>query len=235
MERRLDMRRGFTLIELIVVLAIIAVLTALIAPNAVNYMQSSAAAVCAANRRGAKQELTVELALNGDAANLDSVMERYADGCPGGGKLYYKLSDSGVFVGCSLHLPGEVVSVDRYIEATKAVGKTSPYAGRDKVVEYLVNNGGLDKVSDTMLADAGLSGEELYWRPYYVGSTADPQIVLFAAPGETGVNGWRARMVYVNGELYVAAEEYGSVAGFYKYKTAEEIESALSPSFKPVG
>lgn len=234
MERRLDMRRGFTLIELIVVLAIIAVLTALIAPNAVNYMQSSAAAVCAANRRGAKQELTVELALNGDAANLDSVMERYADGCPGGGKLYYKLSDSGVFVGCSLHLPGEVVSVDRYIEATKAVGKTSTYAGRDKVIDYIVKNGGLERVSDAMLKAAGLSGTELYWRPYYIGSTAAPQIVLFAAPGNSGWNNWSAQMLYVDGQLYVAKKGSGSVAGFYNYKTVEELEKTLSTSFTPV-
>ncbi len=233
MERRLDMKKGFTLIELIIVLAIIAVLAALIAPSAINYIQS-AAAVCAGNRRGARQELIFELAMNGDGAALESVMDRYADGCPGGGKLYYKLSDSGVFVGCSLHLPGGAVSLDRYIEATKEVGKTSTYAGRDKVIDYIVKNGGLERVSDAMLKAAGLSGTELYWRPYYIGSTAAPQIVLFAAPGNSGWNNWSAQMLYVDGQLYVAKKGSGSVAGFYNYKTVEELEKTLSTSFTPV-
>jgi len=69
-------KKGFTLIELIVVITILGILVAIAVPSILNYIGAAEDAVFAANVRTAKAEIGLEIAL-GNASDLAP-----ADGYP---------------------------------------------------------------------------------------------------------------------------------------------------------
>lgn len=97
---------GFTLAELLVVVAIIAVLVAIAIPVFGGALDRARAATCAANRRSLKSELTVEYMLEGSAESVAAVFAADKDSyiCPGGGTISYKINaDNSITVSCSIH------------------------------------------------------------------------------------------------------------------------------------
>lgn len=103
------MRSGFTLAELLIVIAIIAVLVAVSIPVFGGALEKSRAAVCMANRRSWLAELSVgsmleEITLGPGTvyAKDDDKSKMYT--CPSGGEIYYQTTADGLIkVYCTKH------------------------------------------------------------------------------------------------------------------------------------
>ena len=101
-------RRGFTLMELLIVVAIIAVLVAVSIPVFMSQLEKAREATCLDNRRSLKSVLTVAY-MEGGAENAAAAYTGHAPECvcPSGGTISYTVSDAGsVHVWCSKHDPG---------------------------------------------------------------------------------------------------------------------------------
>ena len=102
--------KGFTLLEVMVVIAIMGVLASIALPNYLAYRQKAYAAHCTANRHYIEM-IEREYFVNQDVANL-KIDESYK--CPSGGVYVWLVSDTNdpgyPKVGCSIHL-AQIVSV----------------------------------------------------------------------------------------------------------------------------
>lgn len=98
---------GFTLAELLIVIAIIAVLVAVAIPVFNSSLEKTRAAVCSANRRSLMAELANAELLGG---NMETTFQAKKAGfaCPEGGTITYSFDErTGVItVRCSKHNPG---------------------------------------------------------------------------------------------------------------------------------
>lgn len=96
--------KGFTLLELMAVIAIIGVLASIALPKYLAYRQKAYAAHCTANRYHIEM-IEREYFVNYDVANLQ-IDESYK--CPSGGVSVWLISDINdpeyPKVGCSIHL-----------------------------------------------------------------------------------------------------------------------------------
>ena len=105
--------RGFSLIELIIVITIMAILTTILTPMLLRYIEQSRAAACASNRDAfvryyavyeieAEVDTTVPAFLS--AAKIDGLPSDKI--CPGGGECAFELNDGHMSVFCSIHAEG---------------------------------------------------------------------------------------------------------------------------------
>ncbi|NLW70415.1 MAG: prepilin-type N-terminal cleavage/methylation domain-containing protein [Eubacteriaceae bacterium] len=97
-------KRGFTLVEVIVVLVIIAILISISIPVFAGIFTRARETACAANRRTLQTVLTMEFAIGGGGA----VEEYYQSSegknvCPSGGVVTYELKNGEVKIKCSIH------------------------------------------------------------------------------------------------------------------------------------
>ena len=103
--KKLTRRAAYTLVELIIVIGIISVLCTLSINVFSGSLEHAENAVCQANRRNMKAELSYAILLNGSepAAVFPEVREKYS--CPSGGSysLDYDAASYTVTVSCSLH------------------------------------------------------------------------------------------------------------------------------------
>ena len=94
---------GFSLVELVVVIALIMVLLSIAAPQVLNYIEQSRKASCLANRHHMEQDERV-YHLEHSMPSL-AIEDRYR--CPSGGTYVWLISDPGTpgypRLGCSLH------------------------------------------------------------------------------------------------------------------------------------
>jgi prepilin-type N-terminal cleavage/methylation domain-containing protein len=109
MDKKSD---GFTLIELIVVIAILGILVAVAVPRVAGFRSMAEESVCATNRKTVERLYTAFLIEN-DIDHMDSVFNQFVnenfDGiCPAGGAISY---DGGI-VKCSVHEDGSEDNVD---------------------------------------------------------------------------------------------------------------------------
>lgn len=97
---------GFTLIDLIVVIAIFGILAALAVPRFVRFRSKAEESVCAANRKIVETMYMAYLIEKGtdheDSIFDQSVIENFDEACPTGGVIRYEDGK----VKCSVHASG---------------------------------------------------------------------------------------------------------------------------------
>ena len=91
--------KGFTLIEMLVVIAIIAILVAIIIPTVMHSTDKAAAATNAANLRSYKAELTTALLAGDDLDAIEPpVSKEYGDLDEGVDATYEQDDETGIYV-----------------------------------------------------------------------------------------------------------------------------------------
>lgn len=102
--RKLRNQKGFTLIELVIVIVIIGILAAVAIPKFVDLRANAEASACKSNQAAIETAISLYVAENGEApSDLEDVAPYMAGGelpeCPSGGT--YSLTGGGLKVTCS--------------------------------------------------------------------------------------------------------------------------------------
>ncbi|ABR46433.1 hypothetical protein Amet_0198 [Alkaliphilus metalliredigens QYMF] len=95
---------GFTLVELIVVIAILGIIVAIAVPRLTGYIRIAEERVCAANRKTVEKMYSAFLLENDHEDSIFSqfLIENFDEVCPTGGVLRYEYEK----VKCSVHEDG---------------------------------------------------------------------------------------------------------------------------------
>jgi prepilin-type N-terminal cleavage/methylation domain-containing protein len=145
-KRHGKLNTGFTLVELIVVIAIIGILIAIAVPAYTGFREKTTGQVCLANRAVFARSYQYELAADGSYASkgdFSGAMEKAVEGsglnrdksCPGGGKFTFSYdSDGNVMIKCSVHGAKEFDN-NIYSKASEAI------FANEKVKKYLNRSG----------------------------------------------------------------------------------------------
>ena len=214
-------RSGFTLAELLIVIAIISVLVAIAIPVFGTALEKSRAAVCTANRRSLKSVLAVSQLLE-SYSSLEDAYTHIGAGetsqytCPSGGTI----SVRGNSISCSKHgVDGELSNI------AQAQDKLNGATGYNAIRKYYANNGGkLPELTKDQAFWTELFGdkalyqnpETLYWRPSSITVDGKTEYIMFASntsyadsgANNSGVNAnWGGYACYYNGTYYVSEKE----------------------------
>lgn len=122
MKKKTD--RGFSLIELIIAIAILIILTGLLAPQFMKYIEKSRKAACLNNIDVMLQEYQVAMIDNPDIKPEDvlDMMVKRGMKCPSKGKYTIRrLDDEHFVVNCGVHGDGEAESTDPKVVLGKDV------------------------------------------------------------------------------------------------------------------
>lgn len=209
---------GFTLAELLIVIAIIGVLVGIMIPVFGTALEKSRAAVCAANRRSLMSALAASQLMEGYSSLEDAYTHTEAGEitqytCPSGGTI----SVDGNTISCSKHgVDGELIDV------TQAQDKLNGSSGFDAIRKYFEDNDGkLPELTkdqafwNVLFGDKKLyqSPDTLYWRPSSVVVNGKTDYIMFAGStayadsgkNDSGINGsWHGYACYYNGTYYVS-------------------------------
>ena len=227
-ERKLN--SGFTLAELLVVVAIIAVLVTICIPIFSASVEKSQSAVCSANRRSLVGELSSEYILGNASVNADGTVpissyqaSQYA--CPKDGELtaVYDAPDGAIYVYCSEHQPYSSLS-DVAAQLAALAGLRSNAA----IARYYANNGDTlpalsngypiwDELIDKWTELYGKtpsfqdSIDTLYWRPSSVSlSNGQVDYIMYASPTAYNASSnhaqWKGYVCFYDGVYYVSNE-----------------------------
>lgn len=227
-HRKKRLTSGFTLVELIVVIVIILILSAVLVPQLLKYVDRANQAKCAQQRR----ELANEFQIMGtDVAGLGECNSAAAVEALLGGDVIQYMIDNGFAQAdatvCPVH--DETYTLDvSYRDNRQNVtfvcpcveslnGYTSifgPYYNNltggqgdaDAMKAYLKDHDGFQKVASSLTAGTNFADKDnLYWRPYRL---KDGTIILYAGEGNSkdgdkNVHAqWKASLLYINGTLY---------------------------------
>lgn len=215
--------KGFSLIELIIAIAILVILTGLLAPNLMRYIERSRESVCIKNRDEIVNIYKVEH-VSDELYTLVSAIRQYQDNCPSEG-IYIAASLELLHpkVGCSIHDSEElgdisdiVISEKMYeqmiqfagkskseIEAflKKHLGDTNKNPSNDNIRKYLyekINGGTWPEL------DKRISGPDktLYVQPYInnhvkdLGDTNHRDVIVFASSTNAQSTSWNVSHIY---------------------------------------
>jgi type IV pilus assembly protein PilA len=226
--------QGFTLIELIISIAILGIISAIAIPKFISYIDSSREAACLSNRRIANSAYLVYLANGGSIIedNLSGTQFLVDSGdlfdeivCPSGGTYSWILdSNENAFISCSVHTPSDELGdilldivVDLLTsystsELWELIGK---YPSNDNIREYILNtyfNGSWPSLSvDLPDKFEGTLTSDLKIMPF--SNTKDLSDPVIYASTNTG-NSWNATVFYYPGDgWYIHKNSYNSYTG----------------------
>lgn len=254
-------KNGFTLIEIIVVVVILAVLLAVAVPAVLKYIniadEAKALTECDAIVTAAQKRVIDKYA----SLRIDDIVFNHEDHqwienfVDEGGSLQGTITITNKEVTRLLYLASndlyvlyenqqyQIVdeseltntieiqlntSISHYTDMIKELYKSNAvkqYAGRNEVIEKLALNNEFEKVSDDLKKEVN-SKSDLYWKPYYLQTTDNPSVVLFANDSKNTHGQWEASLVYVNGVIY-KCDNSMNVADYYKYKTPQELQTYI--------
>lgn len=228
--------RGFSLIELIIAIAILVILTGILAPQFLKHIEKSRKAVCDSNIETIQKQYNVycietENSLNTDAEIIAAANQVITDSkakCPSGGTYSAEVNAlKWPVVFCSVH--GKVekkIEKDIFDNMAQLQGKTKKELeellkknpSNDNLREYIrekMYGGTWPVLTADFLKKYGLEGETYYIQPYLnlksgVGNTSD--ITIFANKSQG--NNWKTSLVYDidEGQWYLAPmNAYGTV------------------------
>ena len=203
--------KGFTLVELIVVLVILAILAAILIPTLTGYIQKARETVCQTQRKSLERYFKT-----GQDVLDYMVGQRYCEEketvCPVYHVQYqmdFRLNASGQ-VEVEFACPCVKESVLGYVSLAEKIygdkwasGEYKKGQGRDVLIKDLFNErGSLLEVSSSFTSGTVFEGKKLYWRPYWL---SDGSMILYAGEDSgSGTNKWKANLVYADGVVYVS-------------------------------
>lgn len=236
---RCRQRAGFTLAELLVVVAIVAVLVAIAVPVFTSALGSTEEATCDANRRSVKSMYTNAWLLNQDQnqqelfGNCVAKLNEQNNGvlCPNKGEYSATFMSSGAaIVKCSVH----GLSMDEEIG-----GWLATYSGSYSSDEGARKQYAADKGLDSWPPVGGLD-KKTYYLQFKSYNNSAANAFLYAGPASTieNSNSWRAKYICDNNGLYGTPGQWyelPNVEGISMYGTgAEDKLIKLFETGKPV-
>ena len=218
-------KKGFTLIELVIVFGILAVLLAILVPQYLKYAEKSRAVVCAQNRVEILGEYQVRCA-DGENVTLETVLQEHLDAgdtiCPSGGTI----SVSGNTVVCSKHSEeqdsGNMKTVaDASAFLTQYLKEHPGYVSGDTTIAALyakygnslpelVESGTTWQSLKTAMMNTASVPAALYWHSNVFSENGTRQCLLFAsADNDTSHSQWQGYVCYCDGSYYVSTNTSG--------------------------
>lgn len=218
-------KKGFTLIELIIVIAILAVLAAILIPNMIGYLSTSQKAVCddtvaqIVRTYNMQHALHPELKVQDVIANKESAYFTQTPACPNGG--VYKGFSSGerLYVMCSHHKnPHSTLDLatESYLymyefagmtnqQVVAATGGAVKYMSNDLLRNYIKNTnygGTWPQFPQDILNKSGVTVDPA--KPYYIQPYLDA-VTTAQRPGtqnvtvfanQSSAGNWNATMIF---------------------------------------
>lgn len=148
---RMKNKKGFTLVELIVVLAILAILVVIAVPIAFGSLDASKKTVCVANRTTAKRMISQDEVLRGSLYTIPEIETFITNNeivCPKGGKITTRrlrgeLGMNAIVVACSQHVEGAFASRGVWLDFMRFMDDNSKITSNDELrAKFLAANGG---------------------------------------------------------------------------------------------
>lgn len=255
--KKSDRKKGFTMVELIVVIVIILVLAAVLVPSLLKYIRKAqeAAAIeeCAGVVKMAAVERSEWLAEGGTAptnaeivhsagANGEINIVKYSDDdfdvtymryiCKNGIVVIYEYDKDPQFriEGKDESSPSSIIN--DWIQKANDLAIQMVDGNRANVIEAVAKNGGLLSVDESFTDGTKFEGKELYWRPYYIGSVyngkvSNLQTMLFA----NDMNGSNIYAGWYAKIVYIDGKKYVSTkdggSNIAAIHGSEDINSAI--------
>lgn len=223
---RMKQNKGFSLIELIIAIAILVILTGFLAPNLIRHLEKSRESVCRKNMDEMLNIYRVEY-VGDDKYKIDNVITAYKDRepCPSNGIYEDGTDRMGMipWIFCSIHdaelleIPSELIASDKIYndmiqftgltqaEIAKIVGLEAAYIRNDTLREYLwKQNGNTWPAFDSSFTDKYPELNGLYIQPCLnipseggTAATNANHVVVFASAKNDGKSGsWNTGLIY---------------------------------------
>lgn len=198
---------GFTLIELIVVIAILGIIAALSIPAFSGLQGSAEQRVCISNRQMVKRELIVaeqsfSRALTDEEA--DNILNQHDELCPAGGHITLEYVAYGQYaISCDLHTD-EVSTVSSAELIRYRFSKIDLSAYHSSVNDKAFN----DYYAAYGWETVTLDGKSYLAKPYYYADANE--LIIFANTSNNTNKNWTANLIYHDGIWYRYTNQFGS-------------------------
>lgn len=235
-------KKGFSLAELLVVVAIVAVLVAVSVPMFIHKLENTKERVCESNRKTLVRQIQYQIAADEDCLetlDFDRLQEAADAHCPAGGEYTLEVDDLYFRIVCSVHEGSSGGSAEPIPDVVskgllgdyQALVKDNPSKRNDKLRKESYEESGWPVL---------VVGEKTYTiQPYYQDGKsqtgpAEDRVWLFAADKfdpTFKTNNWVARYVYntKDGKWYASTNYNGTIGGgcSITYNNIEDLDNHI--------
>lgn len=202
-------KNGFTLIELIVVIAVLAIVAALAIPSFSGLEENAQERVCISNRQMIKRELMAEEGTQNrelTTAEVDALLAQHEVLCPAGGNVTVEYVDYGQYaISCSIHTDEiSTVSAAELIRYRFSKIDLSAFNSsvNDRAGKLYFENYGWETVT--------VNGKTYFAKPYYLDGNDTKQLTIYANTISDFATNWTANLIYHDGVWYQYINKYGN-------------------------